>query len=129
MDTVILYVLDRISAMESLTYLCNDIKAREDANHQLFFKRMMFGGYHIFKGNPETKDMGDREIIIFPADKTERLEKLNAGKNILVCKNCNWIVGAGKSSVKIRKLLIDWLLGFDVSFDNDHITENSPPNS
>ena len=128
MDTVVLYVLDRISAMESLTYLCNDIKAREDANHQLYFKRMMFGGYHVFRGNPDTKDICDREIIIFPADKPDRLEKLNAGKNILVCKNCKWVTGEGKGATRVRKLLIDWLLGSDVSFD-ETTDEKEPQNS
>ena len=117
MDTILLYATDRFDAAEALTILCNDIKAIEEANHRLYFRRLMFNSFTISSGHTDedgTRHLdGEREVVIFPMEKEEHLEKLKAGKNILELRNCNWIIGEGDKTIKRRRHIIDWLLGAD----------------
>jgi len=117
MDTILLYAKDRFDAAEALTILCNDIKAVEEANHKLYFRRLMFNSFTISSGHTDedgTRHLdGDKEVVIFPMEREEQLEKLKVGKNILELRNCNWIIGEGEKAVERRSHIINWLLGAD----------------
>ena len=115
METILLIANDRIVAGEAITVICNDIKAREDANHKLYFRRIMMGAYTISSGHTEEDGTrildGNRELVIFPVYREEQLEKLKTGKNLIEMHNATWILGEGPKKVDIRTKLIDWLLG------------------
>ena len=117
METVLLLAQTPQQAGESVSYLCTDIQNTPEANHKLYFSRIMFGSFHISMG--ETGEdgkkhlTGDREIVIFPAVYEEQLEKLKVGKTMILCKNCMCVVGESDRRIDRRKNLISWVLGND----------------
>lgn len=124
METIILYCKTQEEALHAVNDICADIKALpDDDQHKLFMNRRIFGMYSIFpgtkledsaigvEGKVEKVQPGDRELIFFPADKEEAFEKLKAGKNLVMVKNCNYIIGEADSRKKRRANIIDWLLG------------------
>ncbi len=130
MKTILLLATKPIDAHQSLSYICEDIKADEQANHQLYFRRVMFGSFTISKGVVEVRDFGDgitnkecrlngeHELIIFPAAYEEQLEKLKgSGKDIILVKNCMSIAGPSEKKQLLRKAIIDWLLDDDSKFE------------
>lgn len=123
MESILLLAQKPIDAHQSLSYICEDIKANEEADHQLFFRRVMFGGFTISKGEVTETDLGngltkkdcaltgEHELIIFPAANEEHLEKLReSGKTLVLVRNCMCIAGEGEKSASLRKAIIDWLL-------------------
>ena len=124
METILLYCQTQEEALHAVNDICMDIKALpEDNQHQLFMNRRIFGMYSIFPGTKledsaigvdgkaEKVQPGDRELIFFPAEKEDAFEKLKAGKNLIMVKNCNYIIGEADSRKKRRANIIDWLLG------------------
>lgn len=115
METVLLLATTPQEAHESVSYLCDDIQNTPEANHRLYFHRIMFGSFHISTGTTDedgNKSLtGDREIVIFPAVYEEQLEKLKAGKTMVLCKNCMCVAGDSELRVERRKALISWVLG------------------
>ena len=122
METIILYCKTQEEALHAVNDICMDIKALPDDNqHQLFMNRRIFGMYSIFPGEKiggslinepgkaEKIQPGDRELIFFPAEREEDFEKLKAGKNLVMVKNCNYIIGETRKTR--RDKIIDWLLG------------------
>ena len=98
MDTIVYYAQTREEALKSVTVLCNYIKAREDANHQLFFSQRLMGEYMIGRGaeiDGKKQFVSNRELIIFPAYRTEDFERLKRVKNVVGLNNCMCIVGEG----------------------------------
>ncbi len=123
METILLLATKPIDAHQSLSYICEDIKANPEADHQLYFSRMMFGAFTISKGSVEETDLGggltkkdcaltgEHELIIFPAAYEEQLEKLKtSGKTLVLVRNCMCIAGPSDKKVTLRKHIIDWLL-------------------
>lgn len=122
METIILYCKTREEALHAVNDMCMDIKALpEDDQHILYMNRRIFGMYAIFPGvkledgdepgRREKVQPGDRELIFFPAEKEEAFEKLKAGKNLILVKNCNYVIGESKVKKIRRSVIIDWLLG------------------
>jgi len=123
METILLLATKPVDAHQALSYICEDIKSNEKANHQLFFRRVMFGAFTISKGRVAETDIGggltrkdceltgDHELIIFPAAYEEQLEKLKtSGKTLVFVKNCMCIAGPSDKKTEFRKEIIDWLL-------------------
>lgn len=134
METILLLATKPIDAHQSLSYICEDIKGREDANHQLFFRRVMFGAFTISKGRVSETDLGggltkkdceltgEHELIIFPAAYEEQLEKLKtSGKHLVLVKNCMSIAGPSEKKQVFRKAIIDWLLDDEVRWDYSNV--------
>ncbi len=124
METIILYCKTQEEALHAVNDICVDIKALpDDDQHQLFMNRRLFGMYSIFPGEKiggsligepgkaEKIQPGDRELIFFPADKEEAFETLKSGKNLIMVKNCNYIIGDQDSRKNRRSTIINWLLG------------------
>lgn len=141
METILLVATKPIDAHQSVSYICEDIKAREDADHQLFFRRVMFGAFTICKGEVTMTDLGggmskkdcaltgEHELIIFPAAYEEQLEKIKAvssGKHLVLVKNCMSIAGPGEKKQLFRREIIDWLLDDNLKWDyaNVDLTES-----
>ncbi len=103
METIIFTITKKEDGLSALTYMCNAIKEREDANHKLFFSRRLMGMYGIFNAKDES---ADREVIFVPIGMLDQI--LN--KNIVDTRNCMWF--AGDSPTKQARLqgTIDWLL-------------------
>ena len=121
METVLLLAKTPDEAHQCVSYLCTDIQNTEEANHKLYFRRIMFGAFHICQGETdeetgEKRLTGDREIVIFPAVYEEQLENLKGGKTLVLCKNAMCVVGEGETKVLRRSNLISWVLG-DKKFD------------
>ena len=123
METILLLATKPIDAHQALSYICEDIKGDERADHQLYFSRMMFGAFTISKGSVEETDLGgglikkdcvltgEHELIIFPAAYEEQLEKLKtSGKTIVLERNCMCIAGPSEKKQVFRNAIIDWLL-------------------
>ena len=139
MEAIILLATNPDDAYKSVSYICTDIKENQEANHKLFFARMLFGGFHISKGKVEIVDLGNgltrkdseltgkHELIIFPAAYEEQLEKLKTNKDIILVKNCMSAAGESSKKQAFRKALIDWLLDDETRWDysNVDLTENS----
>ena len=134
METILLLATKPIDAHQSLSYICEDIKGREDANHQLFFRRVMFGAFTISKGRVSETDLGggltkkdceltgEHELIIFPAAYEEQLEKLKtSGKRLVLVKNCMSIAGPSEKKQVFRKAIIDWLLDDEARWDYSNV--------
>lgn len=114
METVLLLAQTPEEAHKSVSYLCTDIQNTPEANHKLYFHRIMFGAFHISMGETNEKGekhlTGDREIVIFPAVYEEHLEKLKTNKVLVLCKNAMCVVGEWDRRIERRKNLISWLL-------------------
>ena len=134
METILLLATKPIDAHQSLSYICQDIKANPEADHKLFFSRMMFGGFTISKGEIQETEIapgltkkdsaltGEHELIIFPAAYEEQLEKLKtSGKTLVFVKNCMCIAGPSDKKVTFRKAIIDWLLDDNSKWDYSNI--------
>ena len=130
METILLLATKPIDAHQSLSYICEDIKANEEADHQLYFRRVMFGAFTISKGKVTETDLGggltkkdceltgEHELIIFPAAYEEQLEKLkSSGKTLVLVRNCMCIAGEGEKKKTLRSAIIDWLLNDDVRWN------------
>ena len=138
METIILYCKTQEEALHAVNDICVDIKALpDDCQHQLFMNRRLFGMYSIFPGEKiggsligelgkaEKIQPGDRELIFFPAEKEEAFEKLKAGKNLVMVKNCNYIIGEQDSRKNRRSNIINWLLGKETELKMPTDEENS----
>ena len=103
-DSMIFTITNREDGLAALTYICEAIKAREDANHALYFSRRLMGMYCIFNSN--NADETTREIIFCPVGSMYKIVK----KNIVDCRNCMWFVG--DTDIKKARLqgVIDWIL-------------------
>lgn len=113
MQTALYFAERREDALACVQQLCDDIKANEEANHQLYFSTRFMGAYVICKGEEVdgTKKLtGNHEVIIFPAQRTEDLERLQRTKHIISCKNCMCLVGEGPKAKDNRAVVISWLL-------------------
>lgn len=113
MQTALYFAERREDALACVQHLCDDIKANEEANHQLYFSTRFMGAYVICKGEEVdgTKKLtGNREVIIFPASRTDDLERLQRTKHIVTCKNCMSLVGIGEKTKEKRAEVISWLL-------------------
>ena len=139
METILLLATKPIDAHQALSYICEDIKGDERADHQLYFSRMMFGAFTISKGSVKETDLGggltkkdceltgEHELIIFPAAYEEQLEKLKtSGKTLVFVKNCMSIAGSSEKKIEFRKAIIDWLLDDDLkwNYSNIDLTES-----
>lgn len=111
MKTVLLLITNKEDGFKSVTTMTEAIKAREDANHQLYFSQRLFGTYMICKGgigeDGKPHYTGEREIIFCPAG---REEQIGAGKDIVEAKNCMCICGDGEKSQERLQGYITWLL-------------------
>ena len=138
METIILYCKTQEEALHAVNDICMDIKALpDDDQHQLFMNRRIFGMYSIFPGEKiggsligepgkaEKIQPGDKELIFFPAEKEEAFEKLKAGKNLVMVKNCNYIIGEQDSRKNRRSNIINWLLGKETELKMSTDEENS----
>ena len=134
METILLLATKPIDAHQALSYICEDIKANPEADHQLYFSRMMFGAFTISKGSVKETDLGggltkkdceltgEHELIIFPAAYEEQLEKLKAsGKTLIFVKNCMCVAGPSEKKVAFRKVIMDWLLDDKQKWDYSNI--------
>lgn len=113
MQTAIYYAERREDALACAEALCNDIKADTNADHQLYFSRRLMGAYIICKGEEvdgKKKLTGTKEVIIFPAQRTDDFERLQRTKHVVACKNCMSLVGVGEKSKEKRAEIISWLL-------------------
>ena len=130
METILLLATKPIDAHQALSYICEDIKGDERADHQLYFSRMMFGAFTISKGRVVETDLGggltkkdceltgEHELIIFPAAYEEQLEKLKtSGKTIVLERNCMCIAGPSEKKQVFRNAIIDWLLNDDIRWN------------
>ena len=130
METILLLAHKPIDAHQALSYICEDIKSDERADHQLYFSRMMFGAFTISKGHVVETDLGggltkkdceltgEHELIIFPAAYEEQLEKLKtSGKTIVLERNCMCIAGPSEKKQVFRNAIIDWLLNNDIRWN------------
>lgn len=133
MRTVLLFANRREDALKSVEAICNDVKAREDANHKLAFARRLMGSFLIAPYETDAEGnkhlAGDRELLLFPALKVEEFEKLKSVKNVESIHNAKWVIGDGPWKVKRRQDLIDWLLGkrdhIDGPVENDQKPESN----
>ncbi len=105
METLIFLITNKEDGLASITYFCNEVKDREDANHQLGFTRRLMGTYTIF--NSLNVDKATKEIIFCPSG---RIGDIKKGKNIIDVKNCMWFVGEYDSAKNRIKSIIDWML-------------------
>lgn len=134
METILLLATKPIDAHQALSYICTDIKANSEADHQLYFSRMMFGAFTISKGSVTETDLGggltkkdceltgEHELIIFPAAYEEQLEKLKtSGKTLVFVKNCMSIAGPSEKKILFRKAIIDWLLDDNLKWDYSNV--------
>lgn len=104
METIVFLIDNKEKGLAAITYFCNAVKDREDANHQLSFSQRFMGMYAIF--NSLNPDEINREIIFCPVNRVDQLK----GKNIVDTKNCMWFVGESETKSKRINGLIDWLL-------------------
>lgn len=111
MQTVVLLITNKEEGFKSVMTMSEAIKAREDANHKLFFTQRLFGTYMICKGEKgadgKAHYTGDREIIFCPAG---REEQIGSGKDIVEAKNCMCICGDGEKAQSRLQGYISWLL-------------------
>lgn len=113
MQTALFYAEKREDALACAKALCDDIKANEEANHQLYFSNRLMGVYLICKGEEVDgvkRLTGNQEVIIFPAQRKTDLERLKRTKHVVSCKNAMTLVGETEKSKEKRAWLIDWLL-------------------
>ena len=103
METIIFTITNKEDGLSALTYMCNAIKEREDANHQLFFSRRLMGMYSVINGNNES---ADREVIFCPVNVLDKI----VNKNIIDTRNCMWFVGDSDTKTARLQGTIDWLL-------------------
>ena len=104
METIVFLITNKEDGLAAITYFCNAIKDREDANHQLYFSRRLMGMYAVF--NSQDPDKMTKEIIFCPSYKVEDLK----GKNIIDTRNCMWFVGESDISKARLQGTIDWML-------------------
>ena len=133
MDAILLLAQDPKQAHMSVGAMCMDIKEMPEANHKLYFARIMFGAFHISKGEVEEEDLsggvtkktsvltGEHELIIFPAKYEEQLEKLKTDKNIVMVKNCMCVAGESEKKAEFRKAIIEWLLDDEKKWDYSNV--------
>ena len=124
METILLIAQTPQNAYQAVSYICEDIKADHNADHKLYFARILFGGFHISKGEVHEENgvkmstlTGEHELIIFPAAYEDQLEKLKVDKSILLLKNCMTIAGDSSKKIAFRKSIIEWLLDDDKKWD------------
>ena len=103
METIVFTITKKEDGLAALTYICEAIKSREDANHQLFFSNRLMGSYIIFNG---TADVADREVIFCPAGRLDTL----SNKNLVDVRPCMWFVGESDTKKARLQGTIDWLL-------------------
>ena len=138
MEAILLLATTPEEAYKAVSYICEDIKANPEADHKLYFSRIMFGGFHISKGASEDVEVepgitqknlyftGEHELIIFPAKYEEQLEKLKTNKTIIMVKNCMSAAGPSEKRITYRKALIDWLLDDDAKWDYSNVDLTEP---
>ena len=127
MQTIVFVANDKESAHQALSYITTDIQNYGPANHQLFFHRIMFGAFHICKGESvgnERRLIGSHEVIIIP-NRDDVIGRTKFGKDILFLKNCMSLVGDSDKKQSFRRAIIDWLLNDESKWDysNLDITE------
>lgn len=106
METKIFIAHDKEAALACVQQLCEDVKAREDANHKLYFARRMFCFFQI-------TDKETRSVLIIGANVFESESNAQHLRGLHVVdevKNCMSLVGESKEKIAKRKELIDWLL-------------------
>lgn len=120
MQTILLLANTSEEAHLALACITMNIQENPDAQHQLYFRRIMFGSFHICKGH--TDEEGNKhldpfhQLIILPADENY-IERAKLGNEIVLVKNCMWITGDSEKRVERRKTVISWLLNDDEKFD------------
>ena len=123
MKTIMLTSQNKEDSIKSVNYLVEDIKAREDANHKLYFRFLMAGAYMVSMGCEDTDGVkhfvGEHEIIFMPSNRTQDIERLKELKDIVWLKNCMIIAGDGDKPKKLRNSLIDWLLEKKEDFESE----------
>ena len=114
MKTIIFYIDDATDGIKAVQYLTDDIKAREDANHKLYFSFLMNGAWMVSMGCEDTDGkkhfIGEHEIVFMPTNRQRDIERLKDVKTVVWFKNCMIIAGEGAKPTELRQLLIDWLL-------------------
>lgn len=118
METVLLFANKQQDALNGVTWICNDIKNTEEANHQLFFSARLMSAFMISKGETDEENKvrltGDRELVIFPAYREDDFKRLQKSKNIVLLHNVKWICGPSEQRIERRSRIIHWLLGEEV---------------
>ena len=121
MDSIIFYITDREEGTKAVQYLCEDIKARQDAEHKLYFKFLLSGAYMVSMGCEDTDGnkhfIGEHEIIFMPVGRQSDIERLKDTKNVIWYKNCMIMAGDSDKTKELRQVLIDWLLEIKSSID------------
>ena len=112
--TIMFYIVNKEDGVKAVKYLTEDIKAREDANHQLYFRFLLGGAYMVSRGRVNKlgiKELiGNNEIVFIPSIRQRDIERLKDLKNVIWFKNVMVIAGKNKKAKELRNLLIDWLL-------------------
>ena len=109
MESIMLIATKREEALACVSALTDDIKALPvEHQHKLYFRQILMGSYVIFP--KEGDKVGDKELIIFPASREEDLERLKGTKNIVLLKNCMYVVGDTDHTKDIRHNIIFYLL-------------------
>lgn len=133
MDMILLLASTPEDAYKSISYICEDVKNRSDADHKLYFSRIMFGAFHISKGEVVETELapgmvkkdsaliGNHELIIFPSANEDHIKKLKENKTTIFTKNCMSVAGPSEKKVEFRKAIIDWLLDDSVIWDYANI--------
>ena len=124
MDSIILYATTKEDAHKAISYMCEDIKSKEEANHKLYFRRIMFGGFHICKGEEidgEKHFIGNHEFIIVPLNSSISNKRITENKNVVYFNNCMFITGDSKIKISRRGKIIDWLLDDELEIDPQKI--------
>ena len=133
MEAILLLASTPEEAYKAVSYICEDIKACQEANHQLYFARIMFGAFHISKGAVESTEIapgviqkdskltGVHELIIFPSSNEEHIEKLKTDKTIVMVKNCMCMAGPSDKKQQLRQYIIKWLLDDDLRWDYSNV--------
>ena len=133
MQTILLIANTPEAAFKAVSYICEDIKSNSEADHKLYFARIMAGGFHISKGKvieheitpgitEKTSELtGEHELIIFPAIYNDGIEKLKSAKELLFVKNCMSAAGEGEKKQEFRKAIINWLLDDEAKWDYANI--------
>lgn len=124
MKTIIFYITDHEEIVKSVKNLTDDIKNREDASHQLYFKFLMGGAYTISRGRTDKNGVreltGEHEILFIPSTRQRDIERLKETKTVIWYKNAMIIAGDGEKPKELRRLLINWLLNDKEEFNYEN---------
>lgn len=133
MEAILLLATNSEDAYKAVSYICEDIKANPEANHKLYFARIMFGAFHISKGEvtkteiapgmtkKDCKLTGEHELIIFPSSNEEHIEKLKTNKTIIMVKNCMCAAGPSEKKQLLRQDIIEWLLDDEKKWSYENV--------